>query len=581
MKNWVRLSIGSWGKPKAERKPGMMLTLYNAKVHTLDPGFPAATAIAVEGGKILAVGDDESILNLRSGGAPGSKAEVAVYDAGGRTIIPGLIDAHIHLEHFAFGLQKVDCETATRAECLSRVAGRAAAILPGEWIQGHGWNQNNWPEGFGSRLDLDSVAPGRPVYLTAKSLHAGWVNSAALRQAGIDDQTPDPPGGKIQRDEAGQPTGILFESAMQLVFSAIPEPTIEATSQAIRSALRVLWGMGLTGVHDFDGRRCFAALQLLRERGELAFRVVKNIPLVDLPHAAGLGLRSGFGDDTLRIGSVKAFADGALGPQTAAMFQPYEGGVKRRIEDGGPAPEQNRGMLLLDAEELFEHGRLAVDNGLSLAVHAIGDLANHEVLNAYAQLREYEKGLSPSKAAPTSAKRLRHRIEHVQLIHPGDAHRLAELGVIASMQPLHAPSDMLMADRYWGERAAFSYAWRTQIEYGAALAFGSDAPVESPNPFWGIHAAVTRRRADGSPGPEGWYPAQKLTLLEAIKAYTTGAAYAAGMEERLGRLAPGCLADLLVLEEDPFFCEPERLREIRPAATMVGGEWVLFSLNSL
>jgi predicted amidohydrolase YtcJ len=552
-----------------------MLILHHAKVHTLDPGLPAASAIAVEGGKILAVGDDEAILNLRAGGAAASKRDVTVFDARGRTIIPGLIDAHIHLEHYALGLQKVDCETATLAECLSRVAGRAAAVPPGEWIQGHGWNQNSWAEGFGSRLDLDSSAPEHPVYLTAKSLHAGWANSAALRLAGIDDGTPDPPGGRIQRDEAGRPTGIVFESAMQLFASAIPEPTLEATSQAIKSALQVLWGMGLTGVHDFDGRRCFAALQLLRERGELTFRVVKNIPLVDLPHAAGLGLRSGFGDATLRIGSIKAFADGALGPQTAAMLQPYEDSrAERRLDEGQPAPEQNRGMLLLDAEELFEHGRLAVENGLSLAVHAIGDLANHEVLNAFAQLREYEKGLSSNKAAGGSGKRLRHRIEHVQLIHSGDAHRLAELGVIASMQPLHAPSDMLMADRYWGERAGLSYAWRTQLKHGAVLAFGSDAPVESPNPFWGIHAAVTRQRADGSPGPDGWYPAQKITLLEALSAYTTGPAYAAGLEDRLGRLAPGCLADLLVLEEDPFSCEPERLRDMRPVATMIGGEWV-------
>jgi hypothetical protein len=232
---------------------------------------------------------------------------------------------------------------------------------------------------------------------------------------------------------------------------------------------------------------------------------------------------------------------------------------------------------------------LAVENGLSLAVHAIGDLANHEVLNAYTQLRNYEGKLAEGNfsegnfasgnfASTTEPRRgrqpLRHRIEHVQLIHPDDAHRLAKLGVIASMQPLHAPSDMLMADRFWGDRAALSYAGRTQLAQGASLAFGSDAPVESPNPFWGLHAAVTRRRFDGAPGPDGWYPAQRLTLQEALQAYTTGAAYAAGMEDRLGCLAPGYLADLLVLDEDPFTCEPERLHELRPAATMVGGEWV-------
>jgi predicted amidohydrolase YtcJ len=233
------------------------------------------------------------------------------------------------------------------------------------------------------------------------------------------------------------------------------------------------------------------------------------------------------------------------------MLQPYLG-----------EPE-NQGMLLLDAEELFERGRLAVENGLSLAVHAIGDRANHEVLDAFAQLKQLEAG-----------KTLRHRIEHVQLIHPNDAGRLADLGVIASMQPIHATSDMRMADRYWGERAAFSYAWRTQQAHGAVLAFGSDAPVESPNPFWGLHAAVTRRDANGAPGPGGWYPAQRLTIAEALRGFTSGAAYAAGLEGRLGRLAQGYLADLIVLDIDPFTCQPEELRDIQPVATMIGGEWV-------
>jgi predicted amidohydrolase YtcJ len=247
------------------------------------------------------------------------------------------------------------------------------------------------------------------------------------------------------------------------------------------------------------------------------------------------------------------------------MLQPYEG------------DPSNQGMLLLDAEELYEHGRQAVECGLSLAVHAIGDRANHEVLNAYAQLRAYEQSLASRAARAPTHKQLRHRIEHVQLIHPSDAGRLAELGVIASMQPIHAPSDMAMAERFWGERAAFSYAWRTQLAHGATLVFGSDAPVESPNPFWGLYAAVSRRRTDGSPGPEGWYPAQRLTVQEALLAYTAGPAYAAGLEHRLGRLARGFLADLILLDTDPFHCEPEALREILPSATMVGGEWVFNS----
>ena len=266
------------------------------------------------------------------------------------------------------------------------------------------------------------------------------------------------------------------------------------------------------------------------------------------------------GDDWLRIGGVKMFADGALGPQTAAMLQPYQG------------DPQNRGMLLMDSEEIFEHGRQAVENGLPVAVHAIGDRANHEVLDAIEQLRRLENEINTTSRRP--GRRLRHRIEHVQLIHAGDAARLAQLGVVASMQPIHATSDMLMADRFWGERAALSYAWKTQLEHGAMLAFGSDAPVESPNPFWGLHAAVTRQRVDGSPGPQGWYPEQRLSLEQALHGFTTGAAYVAGWEDRLGKLAPGYLADLIVMESDPFECEPQQLHSLKPSATMVNGEWV-------
>ncbi len=346
---------------------------------------------------------------------------------------------------------------------------------------------------------------------------------------------------------------------MNLVGAAVPEPTLDELAAALRTAQAALWRVGLTGVHDFDGRRCFSALQILHSAGELRLRVLKSLPLEALEHALALGLRSGFGDDFLRIGSLKGFADGALGPRTAAMLQPYE------------SEPENQGMLLMDGEEIFERGRTAVENGLSLAIHAIGDRANHEVLDGLAQLRLYEQSLYGK------TYRLRHRIEHVQLIHPDDAGRLGELGIVASMQPIHAPSDMGMADRFWGERAAFSYAWRMQLAHGTALAFGSDAPVESPNPFWGLHAAVTRRRADGGPGEAGWYPEQRLSLLEALLGFTQGPAYVAGLENRLGKLAPGFAADVLVLERDPFTVSPDELRDFLPSATMVGGKFVMVS----
>jgi len=533
-----------------------MLIITNARIHTLNPDRPAASAIAVDGERIVSIGDDASLLS-----GWGDRAEIV--DLEGRTIIPGLIDAHIHLQQFALALQAVNCETNTRAECLERVAERAQKARAGEWIVGHGWNQNDWPEGFGSAADLDPITPYNPVYLTARSLHAAWANSAALRLARISPKTADPPGGHIQRDPSGSPTGIFFESAMELISKAIPAPNVEDISTAIHNALPRLWGMGLTGAHDFDRRDCFSALQLLHAAGSLNFRVIKSIPLENLPQAVELGLRTGFGDDYLRIGPVKAFADGALGPHTAAMFQPYEG-----------EPE-NRGILLLDGEELFERGRHAVENGLSLAVHAIGDRANHEVLNAFEQIRKFESALSRTEDDRLKWNTpLRHRMEHVQIIHPGDLPRLASLGVIGSMQPIHAASDYPMADRYWGARARHSYAWRSVLNAGVRVAFGSDAPVESPNPFWGIHAAVTRRRQDGSPGAEGWYPDQRIQLVEALHGFTVGPAFAAGMEDRLGILAPDFLADLLVLDRDLFACGPDEIYQIRPLATMVGGRWV-------
>lgn len=528
-----------------------MLILHSATFHTLDPQQAAVSALAIDTapdnrGRILAVGDLHSLQQE----FPKAKLE----DLSAKVVLPGLTDAHVHFRHYALGLQAVDCDTASRAACLQRVADRVAKTTPGAWIRGHGWRQNDWPEGFGDAALLDAVAPKNPVYLTAASLHAGWANTAALKTGGVSAETADPPNGQIQRGANGRATGILFEAAMQLVADVIPQSTPEEDVQAMLVAQTRLWSFGLTGVHDFDRQRSFTALQSMHQRGELKLRVLKHIPVEALEHALAVGLRSGFGDDLLRIGAIKVFADGALGPRTAAMFEPYS---------GEPA---NRGMLFIDSEGLLDLAQQAAQGGLAMTVHAIGDRANHEVLNAFEQLRVFER------ANDLPARR--HRIEHVQVLHPDDVSRLASLQVIASMQPLHATADMLAADKYWGARSKYSYGWKTQLGAGAVLAFGSDAPVESPNPFLGLHAAVTRRRADGSPGEAGWMPEQRLSLREALQGFTQGPAYAAGMEDRLGRLAPGTLADLIVLDEDPFKCDPHDLQYIQPNATMVGGEWV-------
>jgi predicted amidohydrolase YtcJ len=524
--------------------------LFNARIHTMDRDSPKVSALVIERGIIIDAGDQEAITAQYKGTS-------RFFDLEGRTIIPGLIDAHVHLQHYALSLQRVECETTTREECLENVVRGLADNPPGEWILGHGWNQNAWPEGFGDARLLDSATPENPVYLTAKSLHAAWVNSAALQAAGINADTSDPPGGQIQRHSDGNPTGILFETAMEMVSRMIPKTSVRQVSHAVNTAQKNLWSMGITGAHDFDRRTCFAALQELNSNGNLKLRITKSIPIELLPEAVELGLRTGFGNDFLRIGSVKAFADGALGPRTAAMLQPYEG------EPG------NRGILMLDAEELVERGTLAVENGLSLAVHAIGDAANHEVLRALSQLRSHEK-----ETMAQNQPHLRHRIEHVQIIHQQDLPRLAELDLIASMQPIHATSDHPTADRFWGDRSENAYAWNSLLDAGTRMAFGSDAPVESPNPFWGLHAAVTRQRADGSPGPQGWYPDQRISLYNAMQGFTSGAAYAAGMEHRLGKLVAGYYADLLLLDQDPYQISPEQLRELLPVGTMVSGEWV-------
>jgi predicted amidohydrolase YtcJ len=524
-----------------------MHILHNAHIYTMDRPGPIAEAIAIKNGRVFAVDYDDEILNL-------ADADSIVEDMNGRTILPGLTDSHIHLEHYAFSLQKIDCETATKAECLRRVAERAKTTPIGQWILGHGWNHNRWESGAGTAAELDAAAPDRLVYLTSKSLHNSWCSTAALEAAGINDDTPDPKDGSIGRDASGKADGILYEEAVALVEDILPEPTIPETYDALLTAQQALWQYGITGVHDFDGRRCFAALQILDSENLLRLRVLKGIPRTSLDAAITLGLRSGHGSPFLRTGALKLFVDGALGPHTAAMLAPYE-------DDPG-----NTGMLFMERDELLEYGKKASSNGINMAVHAIGDAANREIIEAYAALRlfEREEGLI----------HLRHRIEHVQCLHRSDEGRLAELDIIASMQPLHATSDMYTADRYWGKRAAQAYIFQSLLAQNTRLVFGSDCPVESPNPFLGIHAAVTRRRPDGAPGPDGWFPDERLDFGQALECYTTGPAYAAGLENWTGKLATGYVADLIVLKQHLHDVPSQDLHKVQPAATMVDGKWV-------
>ncbi len=527
--------------------------LTNGLIRTQSDAQPQVSAIAIRGGHILALGDDATMRGLL---APGGEA----IDLEGRLVLPGLVDAHVHLTWYAAALQIVDLtHTKSAEDAIERVAARASTLPPGTWVRGHGWAQIEWPGGaFPTAAQLDARIPDHPAYLTAHSTHAAWVNTAALRLAGVSASTPDPAGGKISRDAAGGPDGLLFETAMPLVGEVIPKLTDEEVADQVRLAIERAHRGGLTGIHDFDGAAAFRAYQLLLQRGDLTLRIVKNIPVELLDHAIELGVRWGFGGDMLRMGGVKTFADGALGPKTAWMIAPYEN-----------EPE-NYGISVTDPEVMMENVSRASAAGLPSTIHAIGDRAVHHVLNVYEAVRREEaaRGISPSQ--------MRHRIEHVQIIAPEDAGRLGQLGVIASMQPNHATSDMLMADAYWGDRATYAYNWRLQMDAGAPMAFGSDAPIEPIEPLPNIQAAVTRRRLDGTPGPDGWRSGGRgcLSVDEAVRGFTRGPAYAGGTEATLGQLAPGFLADLVVLGRDIYSIDRMEIAETPVLGTMVGGVWV-------
>lgn len=545
------------------------LVLTNGRFYTLDPLLPFATAIAIQDNKILAVGTDQEMTLLAG------RSEEAV-DLNGRSVTPGLVDAHVHFQGFSIARQRVNLMGSKSVdEALERIQQKVKSeqwsVNSEQWLQGRGWAQDEWVDRqFPTAVQLDAILTNQPACLRDKSGHSAWVNSLALKIAGIDDKTADPPGGHVQRDENGRATGILFEAAIDLVARHIPEITLDELASMMQAAQEHCWQAGLTGIHDFDGRSCFQALQLLRQQGQLGLRVVKNIPIYRLEHAIGVGVRSGFGDEWIRIGGVKIFADGALGPRTAAMIAPYE---------NEPA---NYGITVTDKEEMMAYASRASANGLSVTVHAIGDKANHDILDVYEAVRAEERRAKSeernildhtSPLAVCSSSLLRHRIEHVQLLHPADLHRLGRLGIIASMQPIHATSDMVMADSYWGERARYSYAWRTMLESGATLVFGSDAPVEPIEPLLGIHAAVTRRRPDGTPGTKGWYPEQKLTMQETIHAFTMGAAITSSQEATQGSLTPGKLADLTIFDQDIFAISPDELLDIQIEGTIVNGRF--------
>jgi predicted amidohydrolase YtcJ len=519
-----------------------MQILFNGKIGL----HSHQTAIAVEGNQIIAVGSDPEILALEKPGY--RKTNLA-----GKSVWPGLIDSHLHLELYSQFLELVDCDTATKEECLKRVEQKALHLSDSSWILGSGWNQNNWQNGFGTAYELDAYVNNHPVFLYDKSLHTAWVNSIALKICNIDQTTPDPVGGMIQHDAKGNPTGILFENAVTLVQSHIPGPTPQQKKDSILIAQDRLIRYGLTGVTDFDPISCFETISNLQSNGLLKLRVTKGIPFDHFDWAVDRQIYTGMTEGLIRWGALKLFADGALGPQTAAMISPYAG-------------NNNYGKLQLSADEIFEIGKKAARHCIALAIHAIGDRATHEVIKGFTKLRVFEN--------KNSLPHLDHRVEHLQLLDPEDLKKCNELGVIASMQPVHATSDMFTADKYWGERVKYAYAYNSLLKLGTTIIMGSDAPVESPNPFLGIHAAVTRRRCDGTPSSSGWQPQEKITLSQALAGYSTNPSLLDHDSHRQGRLQPGQIADLLILPVDPEKIDEQDLFTIEPESVMINGDWV-------
>lgn len=522
--------------------------LKNGNVYTQDDQNPRASAMAVWRDRLVAVGGEE----VEGLAGPGTR----VIDLGGGTVVPGFCDAHIHWSWTAENMKAVNLyDVPAKEEAVRMIAEAAKTVRPGEWIYGSGWAQGLWGDQFPTAADLDAVAGENPVYLSARSGHAIWVNSLALKLAGITDDTPDPPKGEIQRDKKGRATGILLEEADALVSKHCPPRIPAVVADTVRDAQPEAWKTGLTSMHDYDRPDAFAAYQILHQRGELGIRILKNINDPYIHHAYDLGLRSYLGDDWLRVGGLKMFADGALGAVTARMIEPYEG------------KPGYHGLYVTEKEELERLALEGTERGFYSTIHAIGDQAVRDVLRLYKKVRAHEARLGIRR------EERRHRIEHFQLVHPDDASMLGDLGITASIQPIHATNDYEMADRHWGGRARWGYNPHFGLDRGLPVVFGSDAPVEPFDPLVGIHAAVTRRRKDGSPGPEGWYPECRVSVEQAVKCYTKYPAWSAGMENDLGMLKAGCLADLVVLDQDIYTIDPNTLLDVSIRGTMAGGEW--------
>jgi predicted amidohydrolase YtcJ len=504
--------------------------LENGLIRTLDPALPTARALAVAGERVAGgVGTHER--------EPASPERI---DLGGRCVLPGFTDAHVHFPTWALARRQVRLEGArSLEEALERVADAVRDVEPGRWLRGLGWRSGDWsPAVEPTKEALDAVTGDVPVALMAKDYHSLWVNSAALAHADGDLQMP---GGVVEVDERGEPTGVLREECAWHFRDTHVRPSEYELVEASREGVRIANARGVTAIHDKDGwLGALRVFERLRTEDALTLRVWQSLPHWQLDAVESVGLVSGFGDDLLRVGYVKAFLDGTLGSGTALML------------DGG-------GVEITGYEEFEEIVRRSARAGFPVAVHAIGDLANRRALDAFEATRE-----------EWLPRGLRQRIEHAQLLAEEDVARFGALGVAASVQFSHAPSDRDLADRFWSGKTERAYAFRSLLEAGAVVANGSDAPIEELDPLLGIRAGVLRTLDER----ERWHGEQTVTVEEALHATCVVPAWLSGDERRRGRLLPGYLADLVVLDRDPVTCPPDELADVQVVATMLGGRWV-------
>jgi len=520
------------------------LAIVNARVWTGDPRRPWADAVLVRGERIEAVGSSAEVRK-RAG-------EARVVDAKGMMLVPGFVDAHVHFLDGGFALSSVQLRDArTRSEFVQRIRDFARTVPPGTWILNGDWDHTGWGGELPDRAWIDSVTPANPVWINRLDGHMNLANSRALRAAAITRDTKDVDGGTIVRDAAGEPTGVLKDNAMELMSAAVPTPSLAMSLRALDSAMRYVAERGVTSVHHMGGWSDLAVFEAAHRQGALRTRISAAVPLSTWSRLRDTVAARGHGDAWLRIGALKGFVDGSLGSHTAAMLAPFT-----------DVPT-DRGLLVNTPEDLHAWTSGADKAGLQVMVHAIGDRAIRTQLDIFARV-----------AREDGPRDRRFRIEHAQHIAPDDIARFGALGVIASMQPYHAIDDGRWAEGVIGaERAKGTYAFRSLLDQGATLAFGSDWFVAPATPLVAIYAAATRRTLDDR-HPGGWVPEQKISVEQALRAHTSGAARAGFMEKEVGTLAPGMLADLALIDRDITRVPPETIRDAKVMLTMVGGRVV-------